>query len=428
VVGGGGYVLPRYLERLWPQGTVDVVEIDLGVTKAAMAAFELDPNTKINTINLDARNYIDALSRQQQEGLQTKLYDFIYEDALDHYTVPWQLTTKQFNDRVYKLLGDDGIYMVELIDIFDSGLFLGSYINTLEQTFPFVSVISQKDVKTWDRNTFVVVAAKRNLDLADVCKDFEISRIVWYLDNSQITQAREKSKGMVLADDYAPVENLTSPVYLRDIEPRATILAEKGRKYASRGDLKNAMKKLEVFAEIDPSSSVREYGLVALIFADAGRTDNAFKIFSAALDKFGDARYKDQMPMLLFNYAAILKRTGDSRKSGELFARDEQICNELISNNPLSVEPYRVLGNVFAENGDFAKAIECFRKAVALEPDNHENFKNLIQALEVSGDIDSAIGAAQNAIEHFHSIQRFEDVENFKNSLQQLQSQKADKK
>lgn len=421
-------MLPRYLERLWPQGTVDVVEIDPGVTKAAMAAFELDPNTKINTINLDARNYIDALSRQQQGGEQTKLYDFICEDALDHYTVPWQLTTKQFNDRVYKLLTYDGIYMVELIDIYDNAFFLGSYINTLEQSFPFVSVISQKDVKTWDRNTFVVIAAKRNLDLSDVCKDFEISRIVWYLDDSQITQAREKSKGMVLTDDYAPVENLTSPVYLRNIEPRATILAEQARKYASQGNLRKAMKKLEVFAEIDPSTCVREYGLVALIFAEGGRTADAFKIFSAALDKFGDARYKDQMPMHLFNYAAILKRTGDSRKSGELFARAEQICNELISDNPQSVEPYRVLGNVFAENGDFVKAIECFRKAVAIEPDNQENHKNLIQAFEVTGDIDSAIQAAQNAIEHFQSIQRPADVENFKNSLQQLQAQKEIRK
>ena len=102
MLGGGGYVLPRYLERFWPKGTVDVVEIDPGVTRAAMAAFELDPKTKINTINLDARNYIEALSQEQIRGQQVRQYDFIYEDALDHYTIPWQLTTKQFNDKIYR--------------------------------------------------------------------------------------------------------------------------------------------------------------------------------------------------------------------------------------------------------------------------------------------------------------------------------------
>ena len=417
-------MLPRYLERLWPQGTVDVVEIDPGVTKAAMTAFELDPNTKINTINLDARNYIDELSQRHKRGQQTKSYDFIYEDALDHYTVPWQLTTKQFNDRIYNLLNDDGIYMVELIDIYDIGLFLGTYINTLEKTFPFVSVISQKDVKPWDRCTFVVIAAKRALDLTDVCRGFEISRYTWYLDGKEITQAREKSKGMVLTDDYAPVENLTSPVYLRNIEFRSIRLAEQARVYASRGDFKNAMKKLEAFAEIDPTNSMREYGVVALKFVDAGRANDAIKIFSTALDKFTDAKYKDQMPMHLYNYAAVLKETGDSAKSAEMFARAAKICNELISENPQAVEPYRVLGNVFAENGDFTKAIEWFRKAVALEPDNPENHKNLIQALVISGDIDSAIVASRNAIEHFQSQRRPQDAENFNNYLKQLQAQK----
>ena len=417
-------MLPRYLERLWPQGTVDVVEIDPGVTKAAFAAFELEPGTKINTITLDARNYIDALSQQQRRGLPTKQYDFIYEDALDHYTVPWQLTTKEFNDRIYKLLRDDGIYMVELIDTFDSGLFLGSYINTLEQTFPFVSVISQNNVKTWDRTTFVVIAAKRILDLADVCRDFEIGRIAWYLDDSQIAQAREKSKGMVLTDDYAPVENLTSPVYLRNVEFRAPWLAEQAKKYASSGNLIKAMKKLEALAEADPAICVRVYSSIGLIFADAGRTDDAIKIFRTAIGNFKDVRFKDQMPILLFNYGAVLKAAGRSQQAAEQFDKAAQICNELISDNPRLVEPYRVLGNIFAENGDFVKAVEYFRKAVALEPDNPENSRILIQALEVAGDFDSAIQAAQKAIEHFQSIQRPADVENFKNYLQQLQAQK----
>ncbi len=61
VIGGGGYAFPQYLKATWPNSRVEVVEIDPGVTEAAMAAFGLDGNTAIETINLDARNYVDQL-------------------------------------------------------------------------------------------------------------------------------------------------------------------------------------------------------------------------------------------------------------------------------------------------------------------------------------------------------------------------------
>jgi spermidine synthase len=170
-----------------------------------------------------------GLSERLRRGLNTRRYDFIYEDALDHYTIPYQLTTKQFNDKVYQLLTDDGVYMVELIDTFDSGLFLGAFVNTLEQTFPFVYVISQSDVKKFDRSTFVVIAAKHKLNLVDVCRDFQIGKTTWYLNEREIALLRSKAKGMILADNYAPVENLTSPVYLRNVEFRAPKLAERAK-------------------------------------------------------------------------------------------------------------------------------------------------------------------------------------------------------
>ncbi len=41
VIGGGGYVFPRYVQAVWPGSRVDVAEIDPGVTEAAMQALEL---------------------------------------------------------------------------------------------------------------------------------------------------------------------------------------------------------------------------------------------------------------------------------------------------------------------------------------------------------------------------------------------------
>jgi spermidine synthase/Tfp pilus assembly protein PilF len=420
ILGGGGYVLPRYLERFWPTGVVDVVEIDPGVTKAAFAAFGLDPKTRINTISRDARNYVDGVIEQRRRGLQTRMYDFIYEDALNNYSVPYQLTTKEFNDKLYEMLADDGIYMVELIDTFDSSLFLGALVNTLEQTFPFVTVISEKDVETYDRNTYVVVAAKHKLDLADVCRGFEVNQVIWYLSEPEIAQVREKSNAIVLTDDYAPVENMLTPVVQRKIEMQARKIAEQAEKYAWQGNLRKAMQKLEVMARVDPSSVVRAYSVISLIFADTGRVNQALQVCETALDRFTDPQYREQILSLRHNYAVFLKRAGKNQQAAEQFDAVAQICNELIAKTPKSVEPYRILGNIFAEKGDFAKAVENFQKVLALQPDSLENHTNLIQALEAGGNIDSAVQAAQKAIEYFQTLHRPHDAENIRKYLDRL--------
>ena len=70
---------------------------------------------------------MDQLVEQHRSGGKNVKYDFIYEDALDHYAIPYQLTTREFDEKIFQILNDNGIYMVELIDILNSGLFLGAF-------------------------------------------------------------------------------------------------------------------------------------------------------------------------------------------------------------------------------------------------------------------------------------------------------------
>ena len=113
---------------------------------------------------MDARNYIDSLIHSESTGEATRRYDFIYADAFNHHSVPYQLTTKEFNDSVAELLKPDGVYMINLIDIFSGGEFLGPYFATLEQTFDHVVVIDEEGPDT-TRKTFVLVASKKSLNL-----------------------------------------------------------------------------------------------------------------------------------------------------------------------------------------------------------------------------------------------------------------------
>ncbi len=424
VIGGGGYALPGYLERYWPGGTVDVVEIDPGVTKAAFAAFELDPHTEINTIQLDARNYVDGLIEKKRRGLQTREYDFIYEDAINSYSVPYQLTTIEFNEKIHELLADDGIYMVNIIDVFNSGLFLGSMIKTLEQTFDFVAVLSRFDIQPYDRNTYVIVAAQKQFDLTDITKGFEIDSTIWHLSENEISRLVEKSGCVILTDDYAPVENMLTPVVLQDnLGFRAERLAEEAQKYLSQGNMRMAIRKLESLIDTDPAMAAKSYGVAAFALAKEGKINQAFELFDVALEQFAIRKYKEALPSVHYNYAMLLKVTGRQQQAEKQFDAALQMCSEIIAENPRSIEAYLASSNIYAQKGDLKKAAEQLRNAVEMRPDKIENHLSLMQLLYANGDFSSAIQTAQNAAEYFKSRRRPDDAEAIMKYLGELQSQ-----
>ncbi|MGH9360959.1 MAG: fused MFS/spermidine synthase, partial [Thermoanaerobaculia bacterium] len=145
-IGGGGYIYPRYLRSVWPECYIEIAEIDPAVTRAVLAEFGLekdsvqivnslaDRSRKDNPIwihHLDARNHIEDLVRRKDAGEPVPEFDFIYGDAFNDYTVPFHLTTEEFNQKVKRLLKPGtGVYMINIIDIFNPGSFLGAIYNT----------------------------------------------------------------------------------------------------------------------------------------------------------------------------------------------------------------------------------------------------------------------------------------------------------
>ncbi|MGE5603540.1 MAG: fused MFS/spermidine synthase, partial [Nitrososphaerales archaeon] len=107
-IGGGGYTFPRYMESLYPDSDLDVIEIDPGVTQTAYNLLGLKRDTRVRTFNEDARVFLARKPDRQ--------YSLIMGDAFNDFSVPYHLTTLEFNERVAAWLADDGVYMVNLID------------------------------------------------------------------------------------------------------------------------------------------------------------------------------------------------------------------------------------------------------------------------------------------------------------------------
>ncbi len=131
-IGGGGFVFPRWIERTFPERPlIDVAEIDpavkLAVEKALGLPTEYGPpdegQTYVRTHIGDARKFVDDQIRENRkrtaQGEQPVTYDFIYGDAFNDLSVPWHLTTREFSEKVAKLLTPEkGVYLVNIIDIY----------------------------------------------------------------------------------------------------------------------------------------------------------------------------------------------------------------------------------------------------------------------------------------------------------------------
>ena len=95
-IGGGGYTFPKYMEATYPNSKLDVVEIDPGVTATAYEQLGLSRTTHIATHNEDARMFLMRPSGDR--------YTLIMGDAFNDYSVPYHLTTREFNELVQSVV------------------------------------------------------------------------------------------------------------------------------------------------------------------------------------------------------------------------------------------------------------------------------------------------------------------------------------
>ena len=201
-IGGGGYTFPRYLEITRPQSQIDVIEIDPGVTEIAHLALGLPDDTIIRSVNDDARSVIGDLP-------DSTTYDLIIGDAFNDFSVPYHLTTLEFNQMVADHLNDQGVYMINIIDG-KKGDFLRAYVTTLRQTFAHVYVAGVDGVLGERiRQTYVIVASQHPLDeiIASPALD------PYFVSASEFQDYLQQGPAILLTDDYVPVDNLLASVF-----------------------------------------------------------------------------------------------------------------------------------------------------------------------------------------------------------------------
>jgi spermidine synthase len=218
-IGGGGYTFPRYMETVYPGSEIDVIEIDPGVTQVAYDLLGLDRNTAIRSFNEDARLFM--------ERTPDRSYDLIMGDAFNDFSVPYHLTTLEFNQRVRAWLNENGLYMVNIIDG-PRADFLRSYVHTLRQTFDYVYLApTQSNWRQSPRSTFVVIASDEPLGMARLARSKpEISRldlIALMFSDEELAALLAEGRVVTLTDRYAPVDQMLAPAFRGEM-PAETVV------------------------------------------------------------------------------------------------------------------------------------------------------------------------------------------------------------
>lgn len=212
-LGGGGYTFPRFIETEYPEAGVDVVEIDPEVTRVVHEYLGIPEDTKIRSFNEDARWF---LMNSKEDGR----YDFIFGDAFNDLSIPYHLTTKEFALELKRLLKPDGLLIANVIDSFKVGLFMPSYIRTLEEVFGKENVHLLTLTSDYDHigiSTNVIIASPKRLNMDDFVRTIkgkgENEMTAHVMPQERLQQYLKEHPSIILTDDHVPVDNLIAPIF-----------------------------------------------------------------------------------------------------------------------------------------------------------------------------------------------------------------------
>jgi hypothetical protein len=201
-IGGGGLTLPRYLGATRPGTASLVLEIDRGVLEVDAERLGFRPGAGISTRVIDGRIGV--------ADEPTAARDLVVGDAFGGVAVPWHLTTRELVADIRRVLADDGLYAVNIIDR-PPLAFVRAEVATIAAEFGHVALVARPDQLDRDGGgNFVVLASDRPLPI-DAIRAHLLDRGGELMLADGPAAARFAGDARILTDDFAPVDQLLTP-------------------------------------------------------------------------------------------------------------------------------------------------------------------------------------------------------------------------
>lgn len=212
-LGGGGYTFPRFLDSRYKRAAIDVVEIDPEIIRVSQQYLGVAKDSHIRSYNEDGRWFVMTCKEQGK-------YDFVFGDAFNDLSIPYHLTTKEFALQLKRLMKPDGLLLANVIDSFQHGAFLPSYIRTQEEVFGKGNVhlvLVKSDYEHVGISTFVIIASPQKLDMQafvrTIKKEKEDKIVSHVMPEDRLARYLKERYSVILTDDYVPADNLLAPIF-----------------------------------------------------------------------------------------------------------------------------------------------------------------------------------------------------------------------
>lgn len=187
VIGGGVYTFPRAVAQMCPDCSVDTVEIDPKLTQIATDYFRLEPMDNLRLYYHDGRVFLNQAPAHR--------YDAVFLDAFSSLTPPYQLTTREATLAVQRSLKTDGVAVANVIASHDDpyGTAMAATYRSVFRYVDIYPVLPARNAQ--DRQNLIVVMTN------DTGRRSQVQA-------AMKTPSIAMRSGMILTDDFAPVEQL----------------------------------------------------------------------------------------------------------------------------------------------------------------------------------------------------------------------------
>lgn len=181
IIGLGGGVIPRALDKCIPGAEIHVVDIDPDVIKVAKEYFLFKPEKNIRLHISDGRFFIQKEAEKKSE----EKFDMIILDAFNSSSIPGHLLTKEFLEQVREILDRKGVIVANILS--DNSLF-NSILKTYRKVFGTYHVFMGEQA----RNAVLIIPGfdASGLDSKNIMFDAEKLQNRYHFNFSMVAVAR----------------------------------------------------------------------------------------------------------------------------------------------------------------------------------------------------------------------------------------------
>ncbi len=198
IIGGGAFSLPSYFSRTQPGTRIDVVELDGKLQNLSSEYFGFKKPDGMQIYTQDGRAFLNRNNRR---------YDAIYNDAFTSVIPPFQLLTKEATLRLKASLKAGGFVAMNIISPLDSEPFL-STAKTIRSVFPFAVAFPVNPSLRREANQNIILVASN--DKIQSSQLEALAQTAEEHDFALNSFTPDLKSGIVMTDNYAPVERLVS--------------------------------------------------------------------------------------------------------------------------------------------------------------------------------------------------------------------------